>query len=341
MQFYFDSSVETDIQELYYSYNDINWMAVGEPKSTITIPDTTAYQNTYEFTDIGADCIYLKGIDIRSQEYYYKLDIESGNKPSDVIGIINDQNDTYVFGDKIKAEKIDEQENYKVVSAQNKIKKCDVNIKMMTNTYEKIIALGDDGDVYEVTYDAGYKFTKIISEMNFKYIYGIFAVDNENNIWKCNNNEGTLAYSKCTEYTIDGKIAKVYPYVKENAIIPFVLYEDCRAVILNSDGTKEEISSQAIDVSRGSHIYDNPNIYVLERDQIIVIDHKNNKTNFDISNILKNSEIPIKINSTGAFLTNKLNLYFIKNFYTNEENNIFSLSGIKRLGNYFYRRFRK
>ena len=55
--------------------------------------------------------------------------------------------------------------------------------------------------------------------MNFKYIYGIFAVDNENNIWKCNNNEGTLVYSKCTEYTIDGKIEEVYTYVKDNAII--------------------------------------------------------------------------------------------------------------------------
>ena len=154
--------------------------------------------------------------------------------------------------------------------------------------------------------------------MNFKYIYGVFAIDEENNIWKCENNAGTLVYSKCTEFTIDGDIEKVYQYVRNNNVIPFVLYKDGRAVFLNEDGSVEEVSNQAIDISSSFYILEEKQIIDLKNDEII-----------SLSDLLGNAEIPIKVNKEGEFLTDKLNLYAI-------DGKLLS-SGVAKLGDYFYR----
>ena len=334
MHTYFKNNKDIKLKGLYYSYDNSNWIPLDIPNYTYDSDDYSGWEskeiiNNYEIPDIGTECIYLKEI-CRYKQYaahywiysdhntYYTLNLKPDDKVLEIIGIENNNGENIIFGEDIKYEKLDNEEKYKVINTENKIKKLNLNIETVTTAFEKIIGLGTNGEVYEITNEDGYEFTKITNGMNFKYIYGVFAIDEENNIWKCENNAGTLVYSKCTEFTIDGDIEKVYQYVRNNNVIPFVLYKDGRAVFLNEDGSVEEVSNQAIDISSSFYILEEKQIIDLKNDEII-----------SLSDLLGNAEIPIKVNKEGEFLTDKLNLYAI-------DGKLLS-SGVAKLGDYFYR----
>ena len=336
MHTYFKNTKNIKLKGLYYSYDNSNWIPLDIPNYTYNSDDSSGWEgkeikNDYEIPDIGTECIYLKETcrykeyaayywRYSDRNYSYTLNLKSDNKVLEIIGIDSNNGENFIFGEDIKYENLDNEEKYKVINTENKMKKLNLNIETVTTAFEKIIGLGTNGEVYEITNENGYEFTKITNGMNFKYIYGVLAVDEENNIWKCENNAGTLVYSKCTEFTIDGDIEKVYQDVRNNNVIPFVLYEDGRAVFLNEDGSVEEVSSQAIDISSS--------FYILEEKQIIDL---KNDTTISLSDLLEDAEIPIKINREGEFITTKFKLYSIakdKQFITSE---------VTKLGDYFYR----
>ena len=287
--------------EISYSYDVKNWYSVSVENSTA------------EIEDLGYDKIYIE-YKWNENNILEERTIVTPNYLEEIYGVVKENAKVYSFSQERVS--IDENnDRLLLINDENKIKEINENITNVTQAYDKVLVLKEN-NVYVLLENK--ELENVNNGVNIKLINGIYAVDNDNNILKCEYIDGNLKYIKCNDFTISGIIIKIFSVIGENNLLPYVLYENGSAQILKENGTTLEISNRAMDISA----IDNK-IYALEFDKIKTMINPLYKDDIvyskkiELSNMLKENETSLKINNNGDILTNKgnLNIGTKKNIY--------------------------
>ena len=306
----------------YYSFDNKNWSPINKD---IEIPN------------IDADKIYIKVV-TGSFPHYNEFKIfnqENLNKMSEITGIYNENESSYIFGEDRQYNKESDGKRVLIQNNENKIDKfLNGNILATTSAFDNVFILKKDGEVYKLgkSYD---DLQMVSGGTNIAKIGGYYAIDNDNNIWKLKRNaDDTYFYEKC-DYVLEGKVNKIeMAYNNQNA--PVVLYETGKAIIMNQKDSGKVLSNQAIDIATNEN-----EIYVLEYNNVIC--YKDTNNNISISCITDKGEIPVKINNQGIILTNKGNCYYLHEYTTDGDTNTQleykaepEITNVKKFGDYTY-----
>ena len=336
--------------DYYYSFDnsiyDSRWTSINSENLTYneSSSDPKIIKITVDET-VDADVIYIKAIkrdDHGSVVTSYVLDYDIGNidydRYSGIIGTYNENNKNYIFGqDRIYNMNTYEEKDGDRTYTKNKYLIVDDDIDIqeysdekvidVTNMYGDTFILKEDGKIYRVL--SSINDLQLVKEgEEFVQIEGPFAMDSANKIWKCvyNSSDDTYSYSpyrvnfrsavEKLSYTIDGK-DEVPIGLKANGclIIPRSMWDE------TTDRSIIDIETQG------------DRLFVLKRNSVSY-----NGTDIDLSTILGNGEIPMKINKNGSIFTNKGNVYDLEeiseNTYRYTESPV--LTNVKRFGNYSY-----
>ena len=293
--------------------------------------------------NIGADSILIRGKLITGDVVYKKLYIADEDRLGEVTGIYSENNKNYIFRQNRYLEGVskDSKENI-VINDDTEVKQFKENgVIDITKVAGDVLVLKDDGKVYKIV-DSNYNLQQITGSEKFTCIYGVYAVDVNNAIWECkyNSTDKQYNYERCDKYQLNN-IGTIQKIIQSKGIL-YVLCTDGRVISLYSG---LEVASDVIDISA-----DDSQIKILKQNEMYL---DNQLINLD--SIIKNGEIPVRINKDGIILTNKGNLY-IPNYGTisrnsndeqNENNTNINIAidsypekpsktGISKLGDYTY-----
>ena len=292
--------------------------------------------------NIGADSILIRGKLINDYVIYTKLYIADEDRLGEVTGIYSENNKSYIFRQNRYLEGIakDSKENI-VINDDTEIKQFNENgVIDITKVAGNVLVLKDDGKVYKIV-DSNYKLQQITGSEKFTCIYGVYAVDVNNAIWECkyNSTDKQYNYERCDKYQLNN-IGTIQKIIQSKGIL-YVLCTDGKVINLNNSS---EIASDVIDISA-----DDLQVKILKQNEMYL-----DTQSISLNCIVKNSEVPVRINKDGIILTNKGNLYIpnygIINYSSDNKNenntniNIAidsypekpSKTGISKLGDYTY-----
>lgn len=278
---------------IYYSYDRNTWIYLTQD---------------LQINDINASKVYIK---VSYKEYgkesetITEYNIVDNDKIYETTSIYNEDGNSFIFGNNKMFYEKDNGTKRFVINNPYSIEKFSKDEVLDVTTFSgNVFVLKSDKKVYKIInkYD---NVQAINSSDNFVQIEGVYALDNENNIWKCEYNgniDNEYEYKKCN-YNIERKIKDIsYTYLN-NKLCPVVLYVDGQAEILQDENSKKTIGNGIINISRA-----NACIYLTSLYSVIEVTPEGTK-NINLSSILQENEIIIKINSNGYILTNKGNIY--------------------------------
>ena len=302
----------------------------------------SANEQDMKIMNIGADSILIRGKLITGDVVYTKLYIADEDRLGEVTGIYSENNKSYIFRQNRYLEGIakDSKENI-VINDDTEIKQFNENgVIDITKVAGNVLVLKDDGKVYKIV-DSNYKLQQITGSEKFTCIYGVYAVDVNNAIWECkyNSTDKQYNYERCDKYQLNN-IGTIQKIIQSKGIL-YVLCTDGKVINLNNSS---EIASDVIDISA-----DDLQVKILKQNEMYL-----DTQSISLNCIVKNSEVPVRINKDGIILTNKGNLYIpnygIINYSSDNKNenntniNIAidsypekpSKTGISKLGDYTY-----
>ena len=299
----------------------------------------SANEQDMKIMNIGADNILIRGkIKNSSGVYNTKLYIADEDRLGEVTGIYSENNKSYIFRQNRYLEGIvkDSKENI-VINDDTEIKQFNENgVIDITKVAGDVLVLKGDGKVYKIV-DSNYNLQQITGSEKFTCIYGVYAVDVNNAIWECkyNSTDKQYNYERCDKYQLNN-IGTIQKIIQSKGIL-YVLCTDGKVINLNNSS---EIASDVIDISA-----DDLQVKILKQNEMYL-----DTQSISLNCIIKNSEVPVRINKDGIILTNKGNLYIpnygIINLSSDneDENNIAidsypekpSKTGISKLGDYTY-----
>ena len=292
--------------------------------------------------NIGADSILIRGKLITGDVVYTKLYIADEDRLGEVTGIYSENNRSYIFRQNRYLEGIakDSKENI-LINDDTEVKQFKENgVIDITKVAGDVLVLKDDGKVYKIV-DSNYNLQQITGSEKFTCIYGVYAVDVNNAIWECkyNSTDKQYNYERCDKYQLNN-IGTIQKIIQSKGIL-YVLCTDGKVINLNNSS---EIASDVIDISA-----DDLQVKILKQNEMYL-----DTQSISLNCIIKNSEVPVRINKDGIILTNKGNLYIpnygIINYSSDNKNenntniNIAidsypekpSKTGISKLGDYTY-----
>ena len=260
-------------------------------------------------------------------------------------GIIKIEDKYFKYGEYGKYKKyeksfLDIEENNKSVLIHDEIKLQEIgnnDIVEFTDNLMNTFALKDDGKIYKVVgiNTEGFLDLELVDEQaNYKSIYGRYAIDSENKVWKyCyNQDENKYMYTKMNYVTReDEKVIKIRICSVNDEDIPVILYEDSTAEIHYNEDNKFTINN-VLDIAS------------FENDCFILFPYAVGTIGrgpiIDLEEILEEDEFALSINDNADILTNKERC--IKANIDTEEgsvsyNNEQVLEQISSIGNYLYR----
>ena len=292
--------------------------------------------------NIGADSILIRGKLITGDVVYTKLYIADEDRLGEITGIYSENNRSYIFRQNRYLEGIakDSKENI-LINDDTEVKQFKENgVIDITKVAGDVLVLKDDGKVYKIV-DSNYNLQQITGSEKFTCIYGVYAVDVNNAIWECkyNSTDKQYNYERCDKYQLNN-IGTIQKIIQSKGIL-YVLCTDGKVINLNNSS---EIASDVIDISA-----DDLQVKILKQNEMYL-----DTQSISLNCIIKNSEVPVRINKDGIILTNKGNLYIpnygIINYSSDNKNenntniNIAidsypekpSKTGISKLGDYTY-----
>ena len=302
----------------------------------------SANEQDMKIMNIGADSILIRGKLITGDVVYTKLYIADEDRLGEVTGIYSENNKSYIFRQNRYLEGIakDSKENI-LINDDTEVKQFKENgVIDITKVAGDVLVLKDDGKVYKIV-DSNYKLQQITGSEKFTCIYGVYAVDVNNAIWECkyNSTDKQYNYERCDKYQLNN-IGTIQKIIQSKGIL-YVLCTDGKVINLNNSS---EIASDVIDISA-----DDLQVKILKQNEMYL-----DTQSISLNCIVKNSEVPVRINKDGIILTNKGNLYIpnygIINYSSDNKNenntniNIAidsypekpSKTGISKLGDYTY-----
>ena len=302
----------------------------------------SANEQDMKIMNIGADSILIRGKLITGDVVYTKLYIADEDRLGEVTGIYSENNKSYIFRQNRYLEGIakDSKENI-LINDDTEVKQFKENgVIDITKVAGDVLVLKDDGKVYKIV-DSNYNLQQITGSEKFTCIYGVYAVDVNNAIWECkyNSTDKQYNYERCDKYQLNN-IGTIQKIIQSKGIL-YVLCTDGKVINLNNSS---EIASDVIDISA-----DDLQVKILKQNEMYL-----DTQSISLNCIIKNSEVPVRINKDGIILTNKGNLYIpnygIINYSSDNKNenntniNIAidsypekpSKTGISKLGDYTY-----
>ena len=302
----------------------------------------SANEQDMKIMNIGADSILICGKLITGDVVYTKLYIADEDRLGEVTGIYSENNKSYIFRQNRYLEGIakDSKENI-LINDDTEVKQFKENgVIDITKVAGDVLVLKDDGKVYKIV-DSNYNLQQITGSEKFTCIYGVYAVDVNNAIWECkyNSTDKQYNYERCDKYQLNN-IGTIQKIIQSKGIL-YVLCTDGKVINLNNSS---EIASDVIDISA-----DDLQVKILKQNEMYL-----DTQSISLNCIVKNSEVPVRINKDGIILTNKGNLYIpnygIINYSSDNKNenntniNIAidsypekpSKTGISKLGDYTY-----
>ena len=302
----------------------------------------SANEQDMKIMNIGADSILIRGKLITGDVVYTKLYIADEDRLGEVTGIYSENNKSYIFRQNRYLEGIakDSKENI-LINDDTEVKQFKENgVIDITKVAGDVLVLKDDGKVYKIV-DSNYNLQQITGSEKFTCIYGVYAVDVNNAIWECkyNSTDKQYNYERCDKYQLNN-IGTIQKIIQSKGIL-YVLCTDGKVINLNNSS---EIASDVIDISA-----DDLQVKILKQNEMYL-----DTQLISLNCIIKNSEVPVRINKDGIILTNKGNLYIpnygIINYSSDNKNenntniNIAidsypekpSKTGISKLGDYTY-----
>ena len=300
-------------------------------------------ERNMKIMNIGADSILIRGkLSGPGNVIYIKLNIADEDRLGEVTGIYSENNKNYIFRQNRYLEGVskDSKENI-LINDDTEVKQFKENgVIDITKVAGDVLVLKDDGKVYKIV-DSNYNLQQITGSEKFTCIYGVYAVDVNNAIWECkyNSTDKQYNYERCDKYQLNN-IGTIQKIIQSKGIL-YVLCTDGKVINLNNSS---EIASDVIDISA-----DDLQVKILKQNEMYL-----DTQSISLNCIIKNSEVPVRINKDGIILTNKGNLYIpnygIINYSSDNKNenntniNIAidsypekpSKTGISKLGDYTY-----
>ena len=254
-------------------------------------------ERNMKIMNIGADSILIRGKLITGDVVYTKLYIADEDRLGEVTGIYSENNRSYIFRQNRYLEGIakDSKENI-LINDDTEVKQFKENgVIDITKVAGDVLVLKDDGKVYKIV-DSNYNLQQITGSEKFTCIYGVYAVDVNNAIWECkyNSTDKQYNYERCDKYQLNN-IGTIQKIIQSKGIL-YVLCTDGKVINLNNSS---EIASDVIDISA-----DDLQVKILKQNEMYL-----DTQSISLNCIIKNSEVPVRINKDGIILTNKGNLY--------------------------------
>ena len=309
---------------VYYSFDKKNWTRYD-----------MYWQNQLYFENIAADKIYIKTekylnnmeTEASATIYCFKIYDYYDEKDQQLLGSYNENDESYIFGRVADFEKhirtytsgssIKEYNSYDIINDDIEVQRyTDGKIIDMTSVAQNIFVLKQDGNIYKTGKNYNdlekIEILELVpegqeqTEPKFNQINGVYALDNDNQIWEMTYIDNGYKYVK--KYTeIGNTIQKVCQVLEGDGVKPFILYTNGTAVIINSDNTEKRIADNVIDISSN-----NENYYAVTANNLIY-----NGEEINLFSIAGKGEVPVKINAQGSILTNTGNYYEMNIYYSN------------------------